>query len=48
MLGVHGRGDRGAQINSPNILARIIRPMWIHYTFVGNELATTFGLFFLG
>jgi hypothetical protein len=43
---MHARGDRG-QINSLTVHAQIIRPMRIHYTFVGDELTTTFGLFFL-
>lgn len=44
---MHARGDR-VQINSLRILAQIIRPTRIHYTFVGDELATTFGLVFCG
>ena len=46
-LGWHAREDRG-QINSPSILGQIIRPTRIHYRFVGDELATTFGLFSVG
>ena len=44
---VHARGDR-VQINSLRILAQIIRPTRMHYTFVGDELTTTFGLVFCG
>jgi len=46
-LSMHAREDRG-QINSPSILAQIIRPTRIHHKFVGDEPAATFGLVFCG